>query len=249
MPPSPRLSARRTIAEVLDRDRQDERPEDQGEDAEDVRGRRRNRMVPGEALAKSVEGARPDVAEDDPEGADGEDGEVLPLRGRRKVRLLRPRRGGSRMPRRANEMGGASPRTRRNPSSTRRKSNAGGPSAYGRASGGGPGGEDRGDFRVLFPEESPHPRLDPLAERSILGVVAREPLLGDGPLADPDDDLGEPARDRRPRTSERRTGRRSSRRRAPSAEPPWRSPRRRGRPPSARGDGDTPRRPGRAWRE
>ena len=55
-------------AEVLDRDRQDERPEDEGEDAEDVRGRRRNRVVPGEALAKGVEGARPDVAEDDARG-------------------------------------------------------------------------------------------------------------------------------------------------------------------------------------
>ena len=84
--------------EVLDRDRQDEGPEDQGEDPEDVLGRGRDRVVPREALPERVEGARPDVAEDDAEGAERQDREVPPLRRRRQVGLLRSRRCGLERP-------------------------------------------------------------------------------------------------------------------------------------------------------
>ena len=96
-----------------------------------------------------------------------------------------------------------------------------------------------GDLLVLFPVERLHPRLDPLAEGGVLRVVAREPLRREWPAREPGRrPRGGRARSR-PRRSASRTGRRSSRRRAPSAGPPWRSPRRRGRPPSARGGGGT----------
>ena len=65
MPPSPWLSARRTIAMYLIDDDDNQRVQDEREHAEDVVVRRRHGMRAEETLANRVEGARPDVAVDD----------------------------------------------------------------------------------------------------------------------------------------------------------------------------------------
>ena len=71
-----RLSARLVDVQeqehVLDRDDQDERPQNEGEDPEDVPLGRRHRVRPVEALADGVEGRGPDVAVDDAERREGQ---------------------------------------------------------------------------------------------------------------------------------------------------------------------------------
>ena len=58
--------------DVLGRDQGHDRPEDQRQDAEDVFRRHRDRMVAVEDFLESVEGAGPDVAENDTDGGDGD---------------------------------------------------------------------------------------------------------------------------------------------------------------------------------
>ena len=71
-PPSPRLSARSTMRDVLDRDDQHERPENQRQQADDVGLRDGDAVLGIEALAERVQRAGADVAEDYAEGRDDE---------------------------------------------------------------------------------------------------------------------------------------------------------------------------------
>ena len=79
---------------ILDRDDEDQRPEDERHHAEDVLRRRGDGVRPVEALAQRVERTRPDVAVDDAEGGERKQGEVAP-----------PRRGRVRVPLRVRECG------------------------------------------------------------------------------------------------------------------------------------------------
>ena len=72
MPPSPRLSARSTTRDVLHRDDQQQRIDDEREHAEHVVVRRRHRVRSEEALAHRVERAGADVAVDDTDGGERE---------------------------------------------------------------------------------------------------------------------------------------------------------------------------------
>src|SRR5207302_7293178 len=65
---------------VLERDDDDERPEDERQHAEDVGGADRHAARGVEALVDGVERAGADVAVDDAEGAERQPGELPPVR-------------------------------------------------------------------------------------------------------------------------------------------------------------------------
>ena len=67
--------------DVLDADDEDERPDDQREDADDVRRGRHDAVLLPEALAKGVQRARSDVAVNDAERGEGEYAEAPARRG------------------------------------------------------------------------------------------------------------------------------------------------------------------------
>ncbi len=71
-PPSPWLSARMTMRDVLDRDDEQQRVDDQRQHAEHVLVRRRHGVRPEEALAHRVQRAGADVAVDDAERGERE---------------------------------------------------------------------------------------------------------------------------------------------------------------------------------
>ncbi len=73
---------------VLERDHEHQRPEDEREDAEDVAFGGRDGVLPGEALAQRVDGARADVAVHDAEHGYGEHGERIAVGVRRARALL-----------------------------------------------------------------------------------------------------------------------------------------------------------------